>query len=542
MTTRTTLFRTGILAAASVLLSVSAARAGEIEVIFTEVPGHPTAVVPGARDLNGDPVFTEFKALEELSVSPDGSQWILKGRNWLGDQLETMLLIGSGVSGEVLAQEGQPVHDGAAGELYEFFGSSPPHFNELGQFVYTARARDGDFDRKQKGIFFDGTDFNMVRQESDPAYGLADDPGNPTGDELFGNSFGSFHLLNDGTIGCQDSTIKNIHSSYRPAIFYDDWAFKQSNVTPIGGSVWDSFDSNKFWTTPDGTTWIAQGDDYNATNDDILVVDDVVVLREGNPIPGYTITVAAVFQTKLLTNGDWYSRGDDPSDNDWAVRNGTLLAATGDSITGGGEHWGNVFSAFTGNTVGDWVLVGNTDNGDIQTDSVIALNGAEVVVREGDPVDLDGNGAFDDDAYIGRGDAALSAFHADDIFLSDDLMLYFFASLRNAAGEDLGSFGSGGDAFLRIDLVQGCPQPGNSGNYCTADVFPNNGDGVWDYSQDGDCVVGLSDLSQLLANYGMTAGATREEGDIYPDGGDGAVSLNDLSALLGQFNDDCNTP
>ena len=50
-------------------------------------------------------------------------------------------------------------------------------------------------------------------------------------------------------------------------------------------------------------------------------------------------------------------------------------------------------------------------------------------------------------------------------------------------GEDLGSFGSGGDAFLRINLSQGCPQPGNSGNYCTADI-----DGS------GDCLVGLSDL------------------------------------------------
>ncbi len=530
MTTRTPMLRNVIVVSAAALLLAPATLGGEIEVIFTEVSGHPTAVVPGARDLAGDPVFTEFKALEILSVSPDGSQWILKGRNWLGDQLETMLLIGSETTGEVFAQEGQPVHDGAAGELYEFFGSGPPHFNELGQFVYTARARDGDFDRKQKGIFFDGTNFNMVRQESDPAFGLADDPGNPAGDELFGNSFGSFHLLNDGTIGSQDSTIKNIHSFYRPAIFYDDTAFKQSNVTPIDGSVWDSFDSNKFWTTPDGTTWIAQGDDYNATNDDILVVDEVVVLREGNTIPGYTVTVTAVFQTKLLANGDWYSRGDDPSNNDWAVRNGTLLAATGDSITGGGESWADVFHSFTGNRNGDWVLAGKTDNGDIQTDSVIVLNGAEVVVREGDPVDLDGNGAFDDDAFIGRGTATLSAFHSDDIFLSDDLMLYFFASLRNAAGEDLGSFGTGGDAFLRINLSQGCPQPGNSGNFCTADI-----DGS------GDCLVGLSDLGALLASYGKCPGQPGYNPDAdLTDDGDPCIKLADLGALLAQYGDDCN--
>ena len=512
------------------LFLTSSVFAGDIEVIYSEAPGHPTAVVPGARDLNGDLVTTEFKALEVLSVSPDGSDWILKARNWLGSDLETMLMRGSGVCGKVLAQEGQPVHDGEPNEVYDFFGSSPPHYNELNQFVYTARARGGDSTTKQKGIFYDGTDFFIVRAESDPALGLADDPGNPTGDELFGNSFGSFHLLNNGVIGSQDSTIQNIHSSYRPAIFYDATAFKQSNVSTIGPSIWDSQDSNKFWTTPDGTRWIAQGDDIQVTTvDDILVVDDVVVLREGSVIPGYAITVAAVFQTKLLPNGDWFSRGDDPGDNDWAVRSGTLIAATGDPITtGSGEHWADVFYSFTGNTVGDWVIAGNTDNGDIQTDSVIVLNGTDVVVREGDPVDLDGNGSFDDDAYIGRGVATSTAFHADDIFLTDDLMLYFFASLRNAAGEDLGEFGTGGDAFMRIDLSPGCPEPGGSGNYCTADIY---GD---------DCVVDIQDLSQLLAYYGETTCVSQEHGDIYPASGDGVVNIQDLSELLAQYGDDCN--
>jgi hypothetical protein len=532
MMTRTTVFRNGVLAAVSVLLLLSAARAAEIEVIFTEVPGHPTAVVPGAMDLNGDPVFTEFKALEDLSVSPDGSQWILKGRNWLGDQLETMLLIGSGTTGAVFAQEGQPVHDGLPGELYDFFGSSPPHFNELGQFVYTARARGGVAANAQKGIFFDGTTYHMVRQQGDPAYGLIDYPPNPSGDELFGNSFGSFHLLNNGVIGCQDGTIQNLHSFRRPAIFYDDTAFKQSGVTPIDGSIWDSFDSNEFWTTPDGTTWYAEGDDEGATTqDDILVVNDVVVLREGSTIGDSGIVLADIFYTKLLPNGDWYSRGDDPSDNDWAVRNGAVLAATGDAIiVDSAEHWTAAFYSFTGNCNGDWVLAGTTDNGDIQTDSVIVLNGTDVAAREGDPVDLDGNGVFDDDAYLGRGDATLSAFHANDIFLSDDMMLYFFASLRNAAGEDLGSFGTGGDAFLRINLSEGCAQPGNSGNYCTADI-----DGS------GDCLVGLPDLGTLLASYGRCPGDPGYNPDAdLSDDGDPCITLADLAALLVQYGDDCN--
>jgi hypothetical protein len=526
----------------SAFLLVPKTLGADIQVIFTEVPGDPTAVVPGAMDPNGDPATTEFKAMELFSISPDGSQWILKGRNYLGSDLETMLLLGSGASGSVFAQEGQPVHDGAAGEIYDFFGSSPPYFNDLGQFVYTARARGGVSANAQKGIYFDGANFHVVLQQGDPALGLADAPGNPVGDELFGNSFGSFHVLNDGTFGCQDGTIQNIHSSYRPAIFYDSTAFKQSNVTAIPPSIWDYFDSNDFWTTPDGSRWIAQGDDIQVTTiDDILVVDDVVVFREGSTIPGSSVVMADVFNTYLLSNGYWYSRGDDPNDDDWAARNGTLVAATGDPITtGSSEHWTDVFLAFSGNQNGDWVLAGSTDNADTQFDSVIVLNGTDVIVREGDPVDLDGNGAFDDDVYIGRGTSTSSAFRTS-IALTDDMVLYFMASLRDGAGNDLGSFGTGGDAFLFVDLAEGCPAPGTSGNYCTADVYPNNGDGVWNFADDGDCIINISDIGELLPNYGTTSGATREDGDIYPVGaGDGAVDISDLGEMLAQYGDDCN--
>lgn len=85
----------------------------------------------------------------------------------------------------------------------------------------------------------------------------------------------------------------------------------------------------------------------------------------------------------------------------------------------------------------------------------------------------------------------------------------------------------------------GCHRAGAHGWGCTADVYPNNGDGVWNDGVDGDCVVDQSDLAQLLGNYGMTSGATREDGDIYPEGGDGQVNLNDLGQLLGQYGDDC---
>ena len=74
----------------------------------------------------------------------------------------------------------------------------------------------------------------------------------------------------------------------------------------------------------------------------------------------------------------------------------------------------------------------------------------------------------------------------------------------------------------------GCPGSGSSGKNCIADIA------------NGDCLVNISDLAALLAHYGITSGATHDDGDIEPDGGDGDVDLSDLAELLGQYGDDCN--
>lgn len=85
-------------------------------------------------------------------------------------------------------------------------------------------------------------------------------------------------------------------------------------------------------------------------------------------------------------------------------------------------------------------------------------------------------------------------------------------------------------ATLTVNAVGGCP---NQQTGCTnSDLFP---------AVTQDCVVDLSDLGQLLANYGPgVGGKTRAQGDIYPlGGGDGFVDLSDLGQLLADFGTDC---
>jgi hypothetical protein len=221
-----------------------------------------------------------------------------------------------------------------------------------------------------------------------------------------------------------------------------------------------------------------------------------------------------IHHTKMVSNGDWFSRGDDPAADDWAVYQGTLVARTGDEIGITGEHLGNIFLSFGGNRVGDWVLVANTDNADNSRDTVLLING-QVVIREGDPIDLDGNGAFDDDVFIGRGNNTSSAFAANDIFLGDDRVLYFIAPLRNAAGADLGSnppFGAGGEAFMR---VRGCP--------------PRQGD----FDFDGD-----ADLRDYTTFHGCMAGPDGGLGpqcECVDSDGNGNVDLEDFGRFQEAF-------
>jgi uncharacterized repeat protein (TIGR01451 family) len=191
----------------------------------------------------------------------------------------------------------------------------------------------------------------------------------------------------------------------------------------VAGKGWAFIGDNQrdglgFQVDASGTNWAlvgALGDartptgGTNPVDASVYVVNGDVKLQENFAIAGSglsdTLDVGSPFYyTTLTPDGNWLATGSfeavpaTGNGTDWALRNGTLLAKTGDAITPGNtETWsGSVFSfTFTSATgLGDdWVLTGSTSNTDRATDNVVVWgNGAQrqVVLREGQPVTING--------------------------------------------------------------------------------------------------------------------------------------------------------
>jgi len=422
-----------------------------VDVVYTEISGHPTAEVPGAKDITGTPIFAEWTSMADLTGNLDGSQWLLKGNTDQPTTESQVLMLGGADIGSVFQQDGQPVPGGAPGELWDFFDTDTlGGFNNVNDFAFSGRVRGGTTGTLERIYRHVGGVTSEILREV--VSGLADPSGTP-GDEEIGNAVDAVHMMNTGDVGFYLGNIQGLgspDSDFDKALVRWDSGTTLANalfqegispIVPAAIEIWDEFDSDDYYTTPDGAHYFIQGDDDSASTstDDILVVDDVVVLREGSATDGVTVTNANF--TKMLSDGTWVTRANQ-STGDVVFRNGLAIAKTGDPVAGGAELWGTTMTQATGNPVGDYLVTGNTDIGDTDFDTVMVHNGTDIVVREGDPVDLDGNGKFDDDVFV-------RTFAANDIFYTDHQIVYFLATLRDSEGTSLG------DAFLRINV--GCP-------------------------------------------------------------------------------------
>lgn len=258
-------------------------------------------------------------------------------------------------------------------------------------------------------------------------------------------------------------------------------------------NIW--YDS--FWSDASGAGHLYRADLTGPeSSDDVVVVNGGVVLQEGFVVPGSgfpnPIDSAGIVRANMDAGGNWYVRGNnDVSERDWVVRNGVVIAMAAAAVTpGSSEKWSDAgywpdFFAHTGNAAGDYVVSGTT-NEVPRYDGIVVWNGAQIVSREGDPVDVDGDGLFDDGLYV-------SWFADDGFYLSDANDLYFVCALRDGAGADVAKaflrqpiqpcaggsirkYGSGcaGSLGHAPELsVLGCATPGGNVTLALTDARPN---------------------------------------------------------------------
>lgn len=422
-------------------------------IIYVNTPGHPTNVVPGTGGLAFNIGGTGTSAFERPTMSGNGLHF---GINVLAETgavttNDDVLL----VDGALVIREGSPAPWLGA----ENVGTIDAEFglNDSGDLLIgnntSAAANDDVVALFQGGIWTE-----LAREGSLISTFV---PG------LVGDA-GSTGTWDDNTDTCRMSNVGPLWrgegvDGLTTALVNDEIfvlgpgsALQKGVTIPPGqagggANAWENFAIESAFVSPDGSVTIIEGDLLGATTgDEVVAVNGAVVLQEGVVIPGSSfvngIDSAGFVKVWVDHANNWYVRGNnDLTLDDWVVRNGIVVAdsvGADEIVAGSGEHWTDVasagftqcFFAFDGNANGHYVIGGVTDNVNVNTNSVLVFHDGQgndyVVVREGDPVDLNNNGLFDDDRFY-------DSFGNDDVLLLDDGTIIFVATLRTAAGADV---------------------------------------------------------------------------------------------------------
>lgn len=450
--------RAAVAAAVSTLFAGVAVH-GQIVAIYSNLAGQANNSVPtiGGNFAIGT---SSSIAFDRPFVSPDGTRWILGAVQEAGTDDKDIFIVGSGTTGAgaqtVVVEDAPTVFDSAV--LWESLDTRAS-INNAGQWAVSGNLT-GDTAKDEVIVKFDGVSQIPAVREGDAS---------PIAGELFGSLNDLGDILANGDLAYRTSltptTAKQIAVIGATVVGNTDVTVPVGQLVAPDQSV-DNFIAQRFGSSFDGQHYIIRGDlNGPTTTDDFILYDGRVVIQEGANLPGGVLAGTNVGiisgdagSQQLSHNGLWWAArtamadGTGATATDVVLRNGQLVAKTDDPVvTGSTELWDDTpFSTtFFLNVLdnnGNMVVGGTTNNADLTRNAILvyvpaAGPGAFILAREGDPVDVDGNGLFDDDAFI-------SIFGNDDGFLTDSGQYYFVASLRNSAGTDTGN------AFLVLNVPE----------------------------------------------------------------------------------------
>ncbi|MCA9311397.1 MAG: hypothetical protein KDA21_09350, partial [Phycisphaerales bacterium] len=468
---------------------------GWVEAVFCVIPGASTAQVPGYPG-------ESFGAVRRPYRSPDGRRWIMSPWGTGGLFGIDYLVVGDNLDMTVVLRENDAA-PWAAGETINTMDEQCG-INDAGQYAFSVNTAGGDDLFDEYVIrWTNGVGFVVVAQESTsfPAIPGAD----------WGLILDEVHIVNDGRVGIRSINTYGLPSNQNTLCALGGATIEaQEGVTiPFlqggGMETWESFDFYSFQHDATGSVSMVKGNMTGPTSfDHVCTVSNNIIVREGFFLTGFPnpITTTPSHQlgrNTLVSNGDWFFRGTTSGGGaDFLLRNGFTYYRDGDPITPGSSELvgsapnGDAFFFHTGNNRGQSVVGIYTTHPDDDLDEAVVFDKSFVLLRSGDAVDIDRNGAYDDDAYIAE-------FPWDEAFLTDAGSLYVNVILRNGAGATLG------DAFIHVAVTPCLPG---------------------DLNRDG--AVNFDDLNIVLESWGRAV-LRWSLGDA---DGNGTVDFDDLNIVL----------
>ncbi|MDX2148418.1 MAG: hypothetical protein SFZ23_12940 [Planctomycetota bacterium] len=400
--------------------------------VISTVASSTTSDVPGLAAK-----YTDFR---RPYPSPNGQRWAMSVDTDISTTgTDDLVITGSGATVAVAAQQGVTQFPDFSVMSSNF--DSVVAINDSGDFAFsgdTNAATTAD----EVALKSVGGTLSFVAQEGTAVPSIAG--------ATFGTSTTVAGIDPAGRVAVSATSLGGVATGVNAAVLRDDGnvVVAQKGVDiPTGQdggatATWDLFDimTNALgasFNPLDHTDESLTGEvGIVTTTDNSVVINNAVQIQQGVAPLGLPTGVSTIGFAQMFAGGYWGAYGSNSGTEDWVIGgdaggNAQLLAATGQPITpGSSETWGDAsftqtFFYAIRNGRGDSLIGGVTTGApNARSNAVLVLNGKEVVLRENDAIDLNGDGINNDGTY-------LSVFRDDLAFLNDCRQLYIVVRFRD---------------------------------------------------------------------------------------------------------------
>lgn len=386
----------------------------QITAVFSNIAGTPSSQVPGLPNFVFTPGTNFSDVFRRPYNSANGSYWAITARvsSVTGGSFRVVILGGGTPTPIVVARQGADTPFDSQRVWLEF--DEQVTVNENGRLAFAASSSGNSADNVVVAQYSLNQFINLPFREGRTVPGIAG--------ATFGPTLDSAAISESNTVACRSLiTGGGSDSTNNQILAIPSSIIARTGVTsPIGLSAkWENFSPRSFFYRSPGA-YIVSGDLDGPTNvDDILGFANLVSVREGSVINGLTTPIAqrGIHGSAFGQDPSYIVRGQNIlRSEDWVVRNGALIARAGVTITPNNpttEKFVSIgatptFFAVNTNGAGDYLVGGFTTNPNSDRDEVLVWNGDRVAIREGDPIDVNGDGN-PDNFFVGgfRPDACI---------------------------------------------------------------------------------------------------------------------------------------